>query len=217
MPEQHDSPAAIPVALRDQVLHILMRMTVLSDADSCSVVEVTASHNAERQTIGPPGTVVDTDRILVTLAEFWAARFASVTHEGRLRSLIRIAERDLRARTKSKPSFLDADGNHEDAAERDRRLLDWYQGIPADEAAEIESESGWYCSPSAMRKVRRVNDHDPHTGLPVEPMESAIRACVRLRNDGLSQRKIASELGIGLGTVNKRLQAADDQTRRLAA
>jgi DNA-binding NarL/FixJ family response regulator len=95
--------------------------------------------------------------------------------------------------------------------------LDWYEGIPADEAADIESEGGWYCSRAAMRKVRRLNDRDPETGEQVEPLESAVKICVKLRNEGLSQRKIAAHLGISKTTVQRRLEMADDQTRRIAA
>lgn len=164
-----------------------------------------------------------------SMLDRWAARFAGVLDEDRLRVLLHLARRELLSVRKSKPVMLSrnpdtgevqrdarsGDPLREDSWQRDERIVDWYEGVPAVEAALLESTIG-ACSAANIRRVRAANDRHRETGRPVEPSERRLRRARQLDAAGYSERRIAREMGVSRGTV-RRLLERESVDRRVAA
>lgn len=195
--------------LPHEARQLLARMTVLSTARSTSIV-------ANHITSSKPGHVILAGTLAPDddLVGKWAPRFADPDNERFLPALLRLAERDIRQRTRRKPVPIGDRGEREDAWERDTRILEWYEGVPADEAADYESDCGTHVTGANIRAVRRRNDHDPELGRVQVPRSQRRAVARRLRAEGLSVRQIAREMNVAPRTVQRALD--DDEDREAA-
>lgn len=189
--------------LHTQIRTVLAHMAIISDAEGVSYIP--AGNHATHTSTGTSGPGGDNE----SLFDHWAARFAGQTDPGRLHTLLLLAQRELGQRTHRPPTRLNDHGDREDTLERDQRILDWFEGIPADEASILESASGQYCSAQAIRRTRRRNDRDPEHGRPQAPTEHRVRIASELRARGLSVRRIAREMNVAVSTAQAALEQAE--------
>lgn len=185
-----------------RVRALLGELSLLSDVPAAALGRSSAS--AESDQVGPRGEGT-------SLFDVWAARFGAEEDEGRVRTLVLLAERDLMLRRKRKPSVSVVE---EDTAASEERILDWFEGVPADHAAIMESASGkGACSAAYIRKVRRRNDRDPEEGRPRPVGEQRVALVLRLQAEGMSIGRIAKELNLAKSSVHR----AIDQAKRDAS
>jgi hypothetical protein len=196
-------------SLEQQARDLLARMAVLSDARSVSFIPTGASGKHDSSGTRGPGHVAPDDDLLGK----WSQRFADPVNQSRLATLVLLAKRELEQRTHRKPQQTGIPGDNDQERsdwretpwERDNRICDWYEGVPADEAAVMESACGTYCPAANIRSVRRRNDRDVEGGLQQTPREHRRRTARELRAKGLSLRKIAEEMNVSLATVQASL------------
>lgn len=195
--------------LHDEIRALLARMAVLSDAPGTSYIPGGAhpAYDRSRNLDGPRAR--DQDEPLL---QKWAARFADPSNEPRLPSLILLANRELATRIRRKPVPIGEHGELEDSWERDQRIIDWYESIPAHEAAIMESANGTFVTAANIRAVRRRNDRDGEHGDVQVPREQRIRVARELRAQGKSLRTIAREMNVAEVTVRRALEE-DDQAQ----
>jgi hypothetical protein len=204
---RHDrAPSDDP--LFDEIRALLARMAVLSDAPGTSYIPGGAhpAYDRSRNLNGPRAR--DQDQ---PLFDKWAARFADPRNQQKLPSLILLANRELAIRLRRKPVPVGEHGQLEDSWERDVRIIDWYQGVPAHEAAIMESANGTHVTAQNIRAVRRRNDRDPEEGYEQTPRERRVMVARELRAQGLSIRKIAREMNVSPGSVQRYLDAPDEE------
>jgi hypothetical protein len=192
--------------LHREICALLARMAVLSDAPGTSYIPGGAhpAYDRSRNLDGPRGR--DQDEPLL---HKWAARFSDPGNTDRLPSLILLANRELAVRLRRKPVPVGENGELEDSWERDQRIVEWYQAVPAHEAAIMESANGTYVSAANIRTVRRRNDRDGELGDPQVPRDQRIRVARELRAQGKSIRQIARSMNVAVGTVQRALDAND--------
>lgn len=189
---------------------VLARMSVLSDA-ATTALGVSTAH-VKPGTKAPKGPSR-------SLFDEWSERLEQERDEGRLRTLLLLAERDLNLRLKRKPLLIDDQGNREDTTESEERILKWFEGVPADEAAIMESASGTNCTTSYIRGLRARNERDPQDGLPVAIRRSRAETAERLKwsmHPPMSIRKIAAEMRVSKSTVERLLKQAQEQRGQAA-
>lgn len=81
--------------------------------------------------------------------------------------------------------------HNEDGPMAERRILRDYAGVAPWEVATWEG-----CDPQYVRKLRRLNELDPQTGLPDVNLSDRDREIVRAVRSGEGQRSIAARLGL---------------------
>lgn len=208
------------IPLEQQARDLLARMSVLSDARSVSYIPTDSARAHESSGTRGPGHVAPDDDLLTK----WAQRFADPGNADRLASLVLLARREVEQRVRRKPQQLsdtktsDGGEQHETPWERDNRIIDWYEGVPADEAAIIESACGTHCPANNIRKVRCRNDCDAELGRRQTPREQRQRVARELRaaNPRWSLRRIAEEMNVSLATVQTALRPDDEQQAQAA-
>lgn len=196
--------------LEQRIAQVLAELGTVSEAEGTSVVGYSTGTDAEDDIGGrrPPGPSV-------SIAERWRDQFAAVPDPGRRRTLLLLARRELALVRRRKPVLVDEHGQPEGLLESEGRLLDWFEGVPAGEAAIYESASGSYCSENDMRRIRERNDRDPELGLPRVPRDSRKAFAHRLKAEGKSIRRIALEMNVAKSTVQRLL--APDESKGQAA
>lgn len=198
-----------------EIRSILQQMVVLSESPGASFI-LSGVSGGKKQSSGTAGPGRrDGDQPLI---DKWAQRFADPDNEPRLPTLILLAKRELAQRTHRSPVPVGENGEREDSWERDSRIIDWYENVPAEEAAIMESAAGTYCPASNIRSVRRRNERDPELGLAQAVGDRGKAMARELRAQDPRRwtvRKIARELNVAASTVQRYL--ATDEDERLAA
>lgn len=195
--------------LEHRIGQVLAELATVSEAESGSILAYTSSAGDENDVGGnrPPGPST-------SIAERWRTWFEETAEPGRRRTLLLLARRELALIRRRKPILVDEHGQPEGLLESTDRILEWFEGVQADEAAIYESASGSFCSGNDIRRIRERNDRDREHGRPMVPRESRVAVAQQLRAAGMSIRKIAVEMHVAKSTVQRWL---DDQARGRAA
>lgn len=213
------TPVDADLDLHREIRQLLAEMSTVSEAPAARLDGDRTSHSKPMggRPVGETASIFDR----------WAQRFASETDDDRLRVLLHLARRDLLSIRKAKPLMLSRDPEtgevqrdkagdplREDTWQRDERIIDWYGGVPAIEAAMLESMIG-PCSAANIRRIRVANECEPDSGCPRVPSEHRRARARQLEAEGRSERSIAREMGVGRATV-RRLLGRLDEGRRAA-
>lgn len=195
--------------LEQRIRQVLAELATVSEAEGGSILAYSSSAGDENDIGGnrPPGPVE-------SVADRWGRRFDEVDDDGRRRTLLLLARRELALIRRRKPMLVDEHGQPEGMLEAEGRILDWFEGVQADEAAIYESASGSFCSGNDIRRIRERNDRDKEFGRPMVPREKRVAHAHRLRASGLSIRKIALEMHVAKSTVQTWLELDDQADAR---
>lgn len=191
--------------LEHRIRQVLAELATVSEAEGASVLAYTSSAGDEDDIGGrrPRGPAL-------SVAERWHERFGETRDDGRRRTLLLLARRELALIRRRKPTLVDEHGQPEDNLAAEGRILDWFEGVQADEAAIYESASGTFCTGNDIRRIRERNDRDREHGRLMVPREARVAYAQRLRASGTSIRKIAMEMHVATSTVQRWLKP-DDQ------
>lgn len=191
--------------LEERIADLIDRMTLLSEAQSSSVVAFTSTHGklessepkgAHPDRKGPPHP--DHDPLIVWFVYELERRETDLER----RVLVAKAEVLYERRVHRQPGRIAGamfEGAPESTDERNARIISEYEGMDEFEAASYESERAGYASPASIRLTRLKHRRDPHDGFMVEKSDEDY--AVQLHAEGMSYGQIAVKIGKPKSTV----------------
>lgn len=209
-----------------RIADVLAKLSTLSEVPAASV-DITQAKAAERDLpAGVSERQRDPDRPPSkerSLYDYYAWVFARAHTDHERRTWLYLAETDLNVRQHRAPFEREEYTTHKDRGRvigqgladqegarnrRNRRILDWYEGLPALMAALAESAHGGHVSEANVRQVRIRDRRDPETGIKYAGWkgmsdEDRTKAIENLRRQGMGRPSIAQELGVAQGTVQR--------------
>lgn len=202
-----------------RIRQVLASLATLSEVSAASL-QPRASQSAPDSS-APKGQCHSVDdpeaprKDFCPLHDWYAWHFHRAETDEHRRRLLYLAERDYRAhvehtprRTPSEPVAKGVDPESSDGS----RVVEWYEGIPAEEAAMLEE-----CSVAWVRKVReqrgrKGEDGRPKPGFLQADADERRRMVTSRQAKGWGAKKIADDLGVAKATVQRYMT-----TERIAA
>lgn len=210
---------ALPIPLRQRILHLIAQLVKVSEARAGSLER---NHSGKSEDAPPPGTLQDPSsrrpdpevwlldwyiwkleraHELRPPAREMLATAATIEGEIRLSKRTHRAPADFRAGSMDTAAVVNPD-------ERDNRIITEYEGLSPFEVSVIELHRAGWCPPGNVEKLRRRDGRDPRTGHALD-VDARLRGEERkerareLKENGLSLRQIATRLNVSHPTVKR--------------
>lgn len=208
--------------LDERINQVLAKLARLSEVAAAKIGRTSSDSDSEGIPAGvdkklraqDPDRPPPKDR---SLYDYYAWQFARARTDSHRRVLLFLAETDLDQRVKQYPGkFAERTAKPDEIGKtRNKRIVDWYEGIDSLEVAVLESAHAGYCSEENVKTVRRQDRRDERTGRKL-PGWAGWDDETRTKKVGelLGKKRSLGAIAIELGTAKSNVQRVVDRIKR---